>query len=118
MLPKDFRLTDDYDFRRVRRVGRIYQSPFFKLVVAPAKRRDTLRFGFVISKRVAKSAVQRNRATRLLREAIHQRLPQLNRGFDTVFIARPPILDKDGPAVAIEVNKVLSKTPLVGSRVG
>ncbi|MCG2685953.1 ribonuclease P protein component [Candidatus Parcubacteria bacterium] len=112
MLPKEFRLTDDYDFRRVRRLGRVYQSPFFKLVVAPAKQRETLRFGFVISKRVAKRAVDRNRAVRLLREAVHHRLSDLKKGFDVVLIARIAILGKSEPEVGTEVNRVLSKTPL------
>jgi len=112
VLPKEFRLTDDYDFRRVRRLGRVYQSSFFKLVVAPAKRRGSLRFGFVISKRVAKRAVDRNRAVRLLREAVHQKLPDLKRGFDVVLVARTSILGKGGTEVSTEVNRVLSKTPL------
>ena len=51
------------------------------------------RYGLIVPRRLG-NAVVRNRIRRLLREAIRQRHPSLNSGFDMVFIARHPIVGK------------------------
>jgi len=47
-----------------------------------------LRIGFVVSKRIAKRAVDRNYLKRLLSEAMRAALPQLPSGLDIVVSAR------------------------------
>ncbi len=47
-----------------------------------------LRIGFVVSKRVSKHAVERNRIKRLLSEAIRPVLPGISGGWDIVISAR------------------------------
>jgi ribonuclease P protein component len=110
MLPKENRLTDDYDFRRVKRLGRNYHSSLFKLGVARRKKEgQASRFGFVISTKIDKRAAVRNRIKRLLREAIRQRLEKIPAGFDFVFVVRPKIVGKNYEEVSAEVDRVLSK---------
>ena len=46
------------------------------------------RFAFVVSTKVAKHAVDRNRMKRLLRESIHHLLPSIQPGYDVVFMAK------------------------------
>jgi len=118
MLPRQHRLTDDYDFRRVRRLGRPYHTSLFTLVVAPAKKKTDLRFGFVVSTKLDKRAVVRHRAVRLLREAVHKLLPQLNLGFDAVLIPKRKLLLSSYEEIGALVNQSLSKVPLLGSRLG
>ena len=48
------------------------------------------RCGFAAGKSVG-TAVARNRAKRLLREAVRKRAPQLAPGWDLIFIARAPL---------------------------
>lgn len=112
MLPKLHRLTSDYDYRRLRRLGRSYLSSSFTFVVAQAKSPATLRFGFVVSNRLDKKAVVRNRLKRLLREAVYQLLPSLRAGFDASFFAKPSLRGKTYAQVLSEVTAVLSKSPL------
>jgi len=92
MLPKENRLTDDYDFRRVKRLGKSYHCPFFKLSLAPRKIAGPSRFGFVISTKIDKRATVRNRIKRLLREAMRERLEKIPDGFDLVVM---PLFEAD-----------------------
>ncbi len=109
MLPKENRLTDDYDFRRVKRLGRSYHCPIFKLTVAPQKIAAPPRFGFVISTKIDKRATVRNRIKRLLREAVRAKLSRIPEGFDLVFVVRPKIVGQSYEEVRAEVDQVLSK---------
>lgn len=111
MLPKENRLTDDYDFRRVKRLGKTYHCPLFKLSVAQKKVSGSPRFGFVISTKIDKRATVRNRIKRLLREAVRANLAKVPDGFDLVFIVRPKIVGKSYEEVRLEVDQILSKVP-------
>jgi len=116
MLPKENRLTDDYDFRRVKRLGKSYHCPLFKLSLAqrkvagpPSGETSPSRFGFVISTKIDKRATVRNRIKRLLREAVRANLTKVPNGFDFVLVVRPQIVGKNYEEISAEVNQVLSK---------
>jgi ribonuclease P protein component len=108
------RLKSSTDFERVRRDGRSHAHP---LVVLVARRRgaadggplpppagpDTVsqmpatpvpptRIGFTAGRRVG-TAVARNRAKRLLREAVRAEAPGLAPGWDLLLIARQPLAE-------------------------
>ena len=118
MLPKENRLTDDYDFRRVKRLGKSYHCPLFKLSVAQRKIAGPSRFGFVISTKIDKRATVRNRIKRLLRQAVRERLEKIPDGFDLVFVVRPKIVGKSYEEVGAEVDQVLSKISFHRPRLG
>jgi len=111
MLQKENRLVDDYDFRRVKRLGKSYHCPLFKLSIAERKLAGPSRFGFVISKKIDKRAVVRNRIKRLLREVVRKNLEKIAAGFDVVFVARPSIVGKNYEEINLEFNKILSTIP-------
>ncbi len=71
----------------------------------------TNRFGFIAGKKVG-NAVHRNRARRLIREAVRLRLPSLKPGWDLVWIARAGIADKKLEAVALAVDDLLRRARL------
>jgi ribonuclease P protein component len=97
------RLKNATDFERVRRDGRSHAHP---LVVLIARRRaagetdpagaaiaaEVTRAGFVAGKSVG-TAVARNRAKRLLREALRGCASRLAAGWDLVLIARRPLAE-------------------------
>jgi ribonuclease P protein component len=74
-VQRKFRLTRSEDFKRVRRSGKSYAHPLVVLIV---KRSDQphIRVG-VAAGRAVGSAVVRNRAKRLLREAIRTMIPNI-----------------------------------------
>lgn len=112
-MQRKFRLTRSEDFKRVRRFGKSYAHPLVVLIVqvhdkrsSPMDRRDTaasntsdesstdysrLKIG-VAAGRTVGTAVYRNRAKRLLREAMRPLIPNITAGLDLILIARPGLV--------------------------
>ena len=86
-MQRKFRLTRSDDFKRVRRNGKSYAGPLVVLI-AEASETAGVHVG-VTAGRTVGNAVHRNRAKRLLREAIRPFLPTLASGWDLMLIARP-----------------------------
>jgi ribonuclease P protein component len=91
------RLQSTTDFERVRRDGRSHAHPLAVLIVErrpPEQSGVTAplpsRCGFAASRTVGKAA-RRNRAKRLLREAVRAQAARLAPGWDLVFVAREPL---------------------------
>ena len=58
------------------------------------------------------TAVQRNRAKRLLREAVRALLPSIVPGWDILLIARPPLLARKMPEVREALLTLLRRAEL------
>ncbi len=86
-MQRKFRLTRSDDFKRVRQSGRSYAHPLVVLV-AQVSDQPRVRVG-VTAGRTVGNAVYRNRAKRLLREAMRPLAPGLPNGWDLILIARP-----------------------------
>ena len=89
-MQRKFRLTRSEDFKRVRRSGKSYAHPLLVLV-AQAGEEGRLHVGVAASRAIG-TAVKRNRAKRLLREAMRTLLPSTHAGWDILLIARPGLL--------------------------
>ena len=116
-MQRKFRLTRSEDFKRVRRSGKSYAHPLVVLIVQNHDKRSTtpvlsptggaravpdalggspvdqprLKIG-VAAGRTVGTAVYRNRAKRLLREAIRPLIPKIASGLDLILIARPGVV--------------------------
>jgi ribonuclease P protein component len=119
-VQRKFRLTRSEDFKRVRRSGKSYAHPLVVLIVQahdkrsnPVDKRSTtgeavlrtvprvlggspvsqprIKVG-VAAGRTVGTAVYRNRAKRLLREAMRTLLPNITSGLDLILIARPGLV--------------------------
>ncbi len=102
-MKRNFRLTRSTDFKRVRNSGKSYAHPLVVLVAIPSTMLMTsastenvlqealpCRVGVTAGRSVG-GAVQRNRAKRLLREAMRMLLPEIRPGWDLILIARQPL---------------------------
>jgi len=100
-VQRKFRLTRSEDFKRVRRSGKSYAHPLVVLIVQahdtrsnPVDRQNDsagqprAKVG-VAAGRTVGTAVHRNRAKRLLREAMRPLIPAIVSGLDLILIARP-----------------------------
>ncbi len=115
-MKKRSRLRKNSDFQRVYEKGRSWAHP---LLVLYALRNDLdySRFGFSVSKRVG-GAVVRNRARRLMREAIRFRQAMIADGWDVVIIARQPVREANFHRVDRAVEQLLRRARLLKAAEG
>ena len=111
MLPKTYRLPTSR-FRSVFRQGKRIHTDDLIYVIQKTTEKVS-RFAFVVSKKVAKRAVDRNRIKRMLRESIHTLLPSIQPGYDVVFIAKKNFADKTEKDVEQIVHTILLKLSLL-----
>ena len=89
-MQRKFRLTRSEDFKRVRRSGKSYAHPLVVLIVQ-TNDQPRVKIG-VAAGRTVGTAVHRNRAKRLLREAMRALLPSISSNLDLILIARPGLV--------------------------
>ena len=90
-MQKRFRLSRSEDFKRVRRTGKSYAHPLVVLVAQANETKDHLKVGIAAGKTTG-TAIHRNRAKRLLREAMRTLMPSIASGWDLILIARPALV--------------------------
>jgi ribonuclease P protein component len=88
-----------------KKADRTWHSTFFVLFFRRAPHRKV---GVVAGKKVGK-AVQRNRAKRLLRALMLERIDRLASG-EYVLVAKPPILDQPYAVLLDEFDRALQRT--------
>ncbi len=109
-MEKKYRLTDNAQFQAVRQKGKSWAPP---LLILGAARNDQgiTRCGFTTAKQINR-AVTRNRARRLLREALRRLHPNIQTGWDLVFVARPPAAESNYQAVLAAMEMLLRRARL------
>ncbi len=90
MLAKKYRLTKDTDIQSVLKKGKIFHHPFFNLKILPNNLKNS-RFCIVISTKISKKAVVRNRIKRQIRAIIHKNLSNISQNYDFVILTKPTI---------------------------
>ena len=86
MIPFNNRFHGHNSLSYVYRNGDTFRSRLFVVKITHNKHRKNTRVAVVISKKVLKSAVYRNRVRRRVYEYIRQQLPNLNNIYDVVVI--------------------------------
>ena len=112
MLKKQYRIRKQKEFENVFNKGR-YVSEWFLTLKFVSNDLGFSRFGFIISNKVSKKAVERNRAKRLLRESIRLFQNKIKPQIDFVFIAKKEIIGKDFAEVNDCVEKLLKRSGLL-----
>ena len=113
MLPKEYRLKKRSAFNATYRTGKSFYKDGITVFVGKEKQNDSpTKTGFVVSKKIHKRAVKRNRIKRLMRESVRLYIKSQNCGFDTkymslIFIASARLLDKDYNFIKINIDKLM-----------
>jgi len=89
-----FRIKKNEDFKRVFIKGRFLRDRLF-LLKYEKNSSGISRFGFVVSLKVSKRAVDRNLVKRRLRDIIRLNLDNIKDGYDVVFATNSNILKAD-----------------------
>jgi len=85
MLSQENRLRKTNDFKRVFKNGKGVQVESVFVKVRPNKE-EVIRIGIIVSKKVAKKAVDRNRIRRILSEGIRTHIGRVKQGQDIVIV--------------------------------
>ncbi|MCH8244579.1 ribonuclease P protein component [Patescibacteria group bacterium] len=110
-LPAEKRLKLARDFRAVSRSQRSVKEGKL-LFKAKASQKNLSRFGIVVSKSVAKKAVDRNRLRRLLSEALRAQQDSFKSPYDIVLVALPGFSLKDLHEAQSIIEKLFLKAKL------
>lgn len=107
MLKKSQRIANVGNIRGTRTIS----SPF--LIVKYLQKEEGLtKFAFVISKKVDKRAVIRNKIKRGLAKAVQEVLDKIKTDYNVIIIAKPSILEKDNKQQAEILKEIFTKANL------
>jgi ribonuclease P protein component len=106
------RLRASGEIRHVVERGKRHREGRVVLYVAAGE--QGTRAAFVCGRRVG-TAVVRNRARRLMREALRAHAPRINGGFDIVLVAQPQIAGATWGDVLSDVGRALGHAGLIAS---
>lgn len=113
MLPKQYRLKKRIAFTATYRTGKSFHKDGITVFCGKNKKEDfPTKIGFVVSKKIHKRAVRRNRIKRLMRESVRLHIKN-NPKFDTrymslIFVASTKLLDKNFTEIDKGIKKLMS----------
>ncbi|MCK5466404.1 ribonuclease P protein component [Candidatus Parcubacteria bacterium] len=112
MLKKELRIRKQKDFDNIFSKGAYFSEKFLALKVVKNDL-EISRFGFIVSNKISKKAVERNRIKRLLRETVRLKQNKIKSGFDAIFIFRGKEVEKSFEDVDAIVEKLLKRSGLL-----
>lgn len=107
MLSRRYTLKGKENFVKLQKSGRIYQSQLFGLGVLARGDNNDSQFGFIVSKKISKKAVDRNRIRRILAEQVRKMIGEIKSGYDVAFLAKAGCLEKKPEELTEEVRKAI-----------
>lgn len=102
------------EFPRIRKEGKIYDSPSFGLIVSFGSGAGP-QASFIVSKKISKSSVIRHEIKRKLSDGITPFLPHLGKNVELVFLAKQKAVESDNEKLKIEIESVLRRSRLIAS---
>lgn len=111
MLPRSNRLPG-VAFLEVKRKGLLVNGKYLSAVVLRSKDETITRFGIVVSTKISKKAVDRNKVRRLIRLFILKNLTSISKGHDVAILTKSSILNKVESEVHSDLTRVFDKAKL------
>lgn len=112
MIASIYRLRGDKSFREVLDKGRLVQAESFGIAFVKREDNEVSKFGFIVSTKVSKEAVQRNRIKRALSEAVRFLTSDIKSGYDVVFLAKQKAAKTATDALMNEVREAIRSAGL------
>lgn len=111
MLAGSFRLRKPADFNRVYRQGNYNSSKNLYARIRKTKL-PVSRVAVVVSKKISKRAVVRNRARRRISEILRLQWAKINPGFDIIIVVKTDLSALDHKTLEDEIISLLSRAKL------
>jgi len=109
MIARKYILNGKENFEKVEKEGKILQFPSFGLAYLAREDDRDSKFGFIVSTKVSKDSVQRNRIRRAINEAVRYQMTDIKKGFDIVFLAKQLALRKPTDQLMNETRSALKE---------
>jgi len=125
MLSKKNRIHTRFEFGKVNKYGDSYRYRYFYLYALPVARLEKIskgrweiggqtQVGFLMSTKLHKNAVVRNRVKRLFRASVRQNFAKISTGWWLVFHPRFVCVGANYEKINAEVTAVLQKLSVAG----
>lgn len=108
MLSKQYRLKKRSDFQEVWRLGTKAKGQLI-IMRAHQTSNECPRFAFIVSKKVSKKAVIRNRIKRTITEVVRQNISSVKGGYDVIVVALPQIAGTSSIKIKEDVLNTIKK---------
>lgn len=115
MLPQRNRLKKNRDFKKLFEKGKSSKEDFLYLKVKK-NNLESSRFAFVVSKKISKKAVIRNKIKRRLRELVKIKLTQIKKGLDIIIVVTPGFEVSDFLELEEIINNLFNKAGILDKR--
>jgi len=112
MLPKENRLKKKKDFEKLFKEGKSFREKFLVLRINENNLNKN-RFGFIVSKKISKKAVTRNKIKRQLREIVREKINDFEKGFDVAILALSGIELKSFKEISQVLGDILKKIKIL-----
>jgi len=112
MLASANRLTMQGDFKQLAGKGKPFYSALITIKVLKNNRPQS-RFGIIVSTKVSKKAVVRNRLKRRLSEVIRLNLSEIKSGFDVIIMVKQALAEKKYQEIESELLQLFKKASLL-----
>ncbi len=112
MLSKENRLKNKKDFDKIFKKGKGFKQDFLFIKIFKNDL-DASRFGFIVSKKISKKAVARNKIKRKMRESVRLKIEKISPGYDLVFLPDINIKEKKFKEIDQIINKILIKAKIL-----
>lgn len=109
MLPKKYRLADRRMFRRALARGARVEGKFFVLSVLAGLGREELKAGVIISAKISKKAVVRNKIRRILYDSVRAVLGKIPKRAALVFLAKKSAAGAKKEEITEDVEQILER---------
>lgn len=112
MLPKKNRLKRKKDFQRVFQKGRGIKEGVLVFKWLPNSLKEN-RFGIIVSQKVSKKAVSRNKIRRRLQAHLRLKLSKFKKNLDGVIIVQPGAKEEKKETILDSLNKIFQRAKLI-----
>lgn len=113
MLPKEYRLKKRSAFAATYKTGKVKHRDGITLFIGKEKTNELpAKVGFVVSKKIHKRAVKRNRIKRLMRESYRLLIKEgavSDKYISLIFVASSTLLNKDFKYIDDVIRKLVYK---------
>ncbi len=113
MLPKEYRLKKRTAFKATYKINNTYYEGGITVFCGKTKENtNPTKIGFVVSKKIHKRAVKRNRIKRLMRESYRQMIKEnkiSTKYISIIFVASSKLLNKNFQYTKNTIEKLVNK---------